>query len=64
MAAKHVACGTFVARILTQPGGFFVHMAKGDEGRRSISTTITSLGAVLLAAAIAILVYALFFGHG
>jgi len=39
-------------------------MAKGDEGRRSISTTITSLGAVLLAAAIAILVYALFFGHG
>jgi hypothetical protein len=64
LAAKHVACGTFVARILTQSGGFFVHIAKGEEHRPSIGTTITSLGAVLLAAAIGILVYALFFGHG
>jgi hypothetical protein len=63
LAAKHVACGIFVAGILTQSGGFFIHMTKGEEHSPSIGTTITSLGAVLLTAAIAILVYALFFAH-
>jgi hypothetical protein len=63
LAAKHLACGTFVAGILTQSGDFFIYMAKGEEDRPSIGTTITSLGAVLLTAAIAILVYALFFAH-
>jgi hypothetical protein len=63
LAAKHVACGIFVAGILTQSGGFFIHMTKGEEDSPSIGTTITSLGAVLLTAAIAILVYALFFAH-
>jgi hypothetical protein len=63
LAAKHVACGIFVAGILTQSGGFFIHMTKGEEDSPSIGTTITSLGTVLLTAAIAILVYALFFAH-
>src|SRR5580704_3289439 len=48
LAAKHIACGTFVVGILVQSGGFFIHMAKGEEDRPSIGTTITSLGAVLL----------------
>ena len=51
LAAKHVACGIFVAGILTQSGGFFIHMTKGEEDSPSIGTTITSLGAVLLTAA-------------
>jgi hypothetical protein len=53
LAAKRLACGTFVAGIRTQSGGFFIHMAKGDEDRPSIGTTITPLGAVLLTAATA-----------
>lgn len=61
---KQVACGTFVAGLLAQAGGFFIHMTKGEPDKPSIGTSVTSVGAVLLAAAIAILVYALFFAHG
>ncbi|MBC7769370.1 MAG: hypothetical protein H7124_11340 [Phycisphaerales bacterium] len=60
-AMKQVACATFVAGTLTQAGGFFVHMVKGEPDKPSIGTTITTVGAVLLTGAIAILVYALFF---
>lgn len=56
---KHVACGLFVAGVLAQSGGFFVHMARGAPDTRSVGTAITSAGAVLLTGAIAILVYAL-----
>jgi hypothetical protein len=45
LAAKHLACETCVTGILTQSGGFFIHMAKGEEDRPSIGTAITSLGA-------------------
>jgi len=45
--------------ILAQSGGFFLHMAMGQPGEASLGTTITSLGAVLLAVAILILVYGL-----
>ena len=45
--------------ILAQSGGFFLHMAIGEPGVTSLGTTITSLGAVLLAASIVILVYGL-----
>jgi hypothetical protein len=45
--------------ILAQSGGFFLHMAIGQPSVPSLGTTITSLGAVLLAASILILVYGL-----
>ncbi len=47
------------AGVLAQSGGFFIHMAIGKPGQRSIGTTITTTGAVLLAGAIFFLVYAL-----
>jgi hypothetical protein len=45
--------------ILAQSGGFFLHMMIGQPGAPSVGSTVTSLGAVLLAMAIAILVYGL-----
>lgn len=45
--------------ILTQSGGFFLHMAIGQSGSPSLGTTITNLGAALLAVAVLILVYGL-----
>ena len=57
VAVKHVACGVFVVGVLTQSGGFFVHMNKGGPDRPSIGTKITTIGAVLLTVAIAVLVY-------
>jgi len=38
--------------ILFQSGGFFVHMLVGDTGASSVGTTLTSVGAVLLAVAL------------
>jgi uncharacterized membrane protein YidH (DUF202 family) len=58
-AWMHAGCGLLVAGILAQSGGFFVHRAKGQSGRTSAGTTLTSGGALLLTAAIAILVYGL-----
>jgi hypothetical protein len=45
--------------ILAQSGGFFLHLLIGQPSAPSLGTTLTSFGAVLLAAAIAILVYGL-----
>jgi drug/metabolite transporter superfamily protein YnfA len=45
--------------ILAQSGGFFLHLAIGQAGAPSLGTTITSLGAALLAAAVLVLVYGL-----
>jgi hypothetical protein len=45
--------------ILAQSGGFFLHLALGQPGAPSLGTTITSLGAALLAISILILVYGL-----
>ena len=45
--------------ILSQSGGFFLHMAIVQPGAPSLGTTITSLGAMLLAASILALVYGL-----
>jgi hypothetical protein len=45
--------------ILAQSGGFFLHMVVGRPGAPSPGTTLTSLGAVLLVAAILVLVYGL-----
>jgi hypothetical protein len=43
---------TLLAGILVQSGGFFVHMAVGEEGAPSAGTWLTRSGAVLLAAAL------------
>lgn len=56
----HIGCALLIAGILAQSGGFFVHMLRGEPGRTSIGTTMTSVGALLLTAAIAILVYGLY----
>lgn len=44
-----------VGGVLAQSGGFFVHMALGEEGRASPGTTLTILGAILIATALVIL---------
>lgn len=44
---------TFLAGILVQSGGFFVHMLVGEEGAASIGTLMTRSGAVLLAVGLA-----------
>ncbi len=58
-AIKIGAAVVVLVGILAQSGGFFVHMLIGQPGEPSVGTTITNLGAVFLAAAIAILVYGL-----
>lgn len=45
--------------ILAQSGGFFLHMLTGQPGSASIGTVVTTVGAVLLATAVLILVYGL-----
>ncbi len=56
-ALKHAACGVFVAGVLAQSGGFFLHMTKGRPDAPSIGTRVTSAGALLLTLAIGVLVY-------
>jgi hypothetical protein len=58
-AIKVVAATVLLVGILAQSGGFFLHMLIGQPGEPSLGTTITILGAVLLAAAIVLLVYGL-----
>ena len=38
--------------ILSQPGGFFLHLWQGQPGERSVGTLVTAVGAVLIAAAL------------
>ena len=49
--------------VLAQSGGFFVHLALGQQGRRSPGTVLTRPGALLLAAALIILAIGLIM-HG
>src|SRR5262245_25775737 len=58
-AIKVLPAVVVLVGILAQSGGFFLHMLIGQPGEPSLGTTITSLGAVLLAAAIVLLVYGL-----
>jgi hypothetical protein len=53
------AAAVLLVGILAQSGGFFLHMVVGRPGELSIGTAITSLGALLLAAAVLVLVYGL-----
>ena len=57
--AQWIACLVVLIGILAQSGGFFLHMATGQPGRSSSGTTVTAVGAVLLAAAMLYLAYAL-----
>jgi len=56
---KVAAAAVLLVGILAQSGGFFLHMVVGQPGTPSIGTTITSVGALLLAASILVLVYGL-----
>ena len=56
---KWAACGVLAVGILAQSGGFFLHMAVGEPGRGSAGTALTAVGAMLLAAAVLFLAYAM-----
>ena len=58
-AIKVGAAVVVLVGILAQSGGFFLQMVIGQPRAPSVGTTITILGAVLLAAAIVLLVYGL-----
>src|SRR5829696_5079571 len=57
--AGHAHAGVLVVGILAQSGGFFVHMAVGRPDAPSSGTLLSTVGAVLLAAALLFLAYAL-----
>lgn len=57
---KHGLLATLFVGVLTQSGGFFLSMAFGKPGMASIGTTVTTVGAALLAVAVLALVYGLF----
>jgi heme/copper-type cytochrome/quinol oxidase subunit 4 len=48
-----------IVGVLAQSGGFFLHMGIGQPGKGSLGTTVTSVGALILVMAIALLVYGL-----
>ena len=58
-SVKHAACVALFVGILAQSGGFFLHMMVGQPNQSSIGTIVTIIGAVLLASAVAVLVYGL-----
>ena len=58
-AIKIAGCAVLAVGILAQSGGFFVHMMVGQPNQSSVGTTITTVGAVLLTCAIAVLAYGL-----
>jgi hypothetical protein len=58
-SVKQAACVALYVGILAQSGGFFLHMALGEQKRASIGTTVTIAGAVMLACAVIALVYGL-----
>jgi hypothetical protein len=52
LPVKHAACAAMVVGILTQSGGFFIHLF---PERASLGTKVTLTGAVILVGAIAVL---------
>ena len=56
---KVAAAAVVLVGILAQSGGFFVHMLIGQPGAPSLGTTVTSIGALLLALSVLVLVYGL-----
>jgi hypothetical protein len=57
-AVRWLAGVALIAGILAQSGGFFLHMLVGAPGKASAGTALTIVGAVLLAAAVLLLAYA------
>jgi hypothetical protein len=55
-AVKHAACAAITLGVLCQSGGFFVRLITNDA---ALGTTVTVVGAMLLACAVAVLVYGL-----
>src|SRR5262250_726435 len=53
----------WLAGVLAQSGGFFVHLGLGQQGRSSPGTVLTRAGALLIAAALIILAIGLI-SHG
>lgn len=58
-SVKHVACIALFVGIFAQSGGFFLHMLLGQPNGASIGTTVTIVGALLLATSVIVLVYGL-----
>lgn len=56
---KALGAGILMVGVLAQSGGFFLHMLVGRPGAPSLGTTVTGVGAGLLAVAVIILVYGL-----
>jgi hypothetical protein len=62
-ALRRTGCAMIVVGILAQSSGFFIHMVKGQPDRPSIGTTVTVIGAIVLACAIAFLLCGMFTAH-
>lgn len=58
-----LVCVALFVGILAQSGGFFIHMATGEEGKSSTGTTVTTIGAVILAVAVVFLAAALIWAY-
>ena len=58
-SVKVGAAAAVLVGVLAQSGGFFLHMLVGQPGQASLGTTLTTLGAIILAVAIIILVVGL-----
>src|SRR3712207_558738 len=56
---KWVACAAMLVGVLAVSGGFFLHMALGGAVGSSPGVVVTTLGAVLLALDVFLLVYGL-----
>jgi hypothetical protein len=58
-SVKRAACVALFVCVLAQFGGFFLHAIVGQPNQASIGTTVTVVGAALLACAVVILIYGL-----
>jgi len=60
---KLLACVVYLLGVLAQSGGFFIDMLLEKQGRLSWGYLVTTLGALLLASSILLLVYGLVAFH-
>lgn len=56
-AARWTICVLLAVGVIAQSGGMFVHMVVGRPGRWSVGNTVTTVGAVALAAGLLLLAY-------
>jgi len=56
--ARWAGGGLYLGGVLAQSGGFFLHLAVGKPGQRSVGTTVTTAGALALAASSLFAAYA------